>query len=464
MPVHSCTSASRSIGRRCGRRDQCAGAERQRADQDCGLHETYEALLRGARHEHAVARVEAAARESARARTARAVEAVQQPVVDARRAVKPDGVIDARHHEVAAQERGAVRHRRGVEQPVVGDVRQQAADAACRRRVVCRPRASRSGAPARSPPARAGCTPAPGGTRTAARSCSQRRSFSGSLSISACGGLVSGWSSSGGGTSGAVDLVFEPLLGRLEGRRADEDLLAVLDRHHAPRREAAAVAAAIDAVDDGLGEVAAPQEVRVHRMHDAAVVDRGMRGHQCLAQHLPAEHLRAARVAALAAKQVDLETLELELLLEVGELLSITELERALHHREVAGEGAEERVRLALLEQRGRELHRCRLAAADHLGVRDHARVAFLEVVVRRVPRPCRHWPHAAHVRGLGEHPVVAHGLRRQLARVLERDFDFGAVGGHGDFFLVEVHLVGAGDLHLADLVGGESPARGERQ
>ena len=57
-------------------------------------------------------------------------------------------------------------------------------------------------------------------------------------------------------------------------------------------------------------------------MHDAPVIDGGMRRHQCLAQHLPAEHLRAARIAALAAKQVYLEPLKLELLLEIGELLS----------------------------------------------------------------------------------------------------------------------------------------------
>ena len=69
----------------------------------------------------------------------------------------------------------------------------------------------------------------------------------------------------------------------------------------------------------------------------------------------------------------------------------------------------------------------------------------------------------AAQVRGLREHPVVAHGLRGQFAGVLERDFDFGAVGGDGNFLLVELHLVGAGDFHLADLVGGERAAGGEQ-
>ena len=38
-------------------------------------------------------------------------------------------------------------------------------------------------------------------------------------------------------------------------------------------------------------------------------------------EHLPAENLRAAGVAALAAEQVDLEPFELELLLQVGEAL-----------------------------------------------------------------------------------------------------------------------------------------------
>jgi hypothetical protein len=46
-----------------------------------------------------------------------------------------------------------------------------------------------------------------------------------------------------------------------------------------------------------------------------------MRGPKRLPQHLPAEDLRAARVAALAAKQVHLESFEIELTLQVGEAL-----------------------------------------------------------------------------------------------------------------------------------------------
>ncbi len=56
-------------------------------------------------------------------------------------------------------------------------------------------------------------------------------------------------------------------------------------------------------------------------MHHASIVDGGTRRLQRLAEHLPAENLRTAGVAALAAEQVDLEPFELELLLQVGEAL-----------------------------------------------------------------------------------------------------------------------------------------------
>ena len=57
----------------------------------------------------------------------------------------------------------------------------------------------------------------------------------------------------------------------------------------------------------------------MQRVHHASIVHGGARRLQRLSQHLPAEYLRAAGVAALAAEQVDFESLELELLLKVGE-------------------------------------------------------------------------------------------------------------------------------------------------
>jgi hypothetical protein len=62
-----------------------------------------------------------------------------------------------------------------------------------------------------------------------------------------------------------------------------------------------AVARPVDFVDDGRVEVAAPQEVSVQRVHHA-ILDGGGGGHECLTQHLSAEHLRTADVPALAAE------------------------------------------------------------------------------------------------------------------------------------------------------------------
>ena len=81
-----------------------------------------------------------------------------------------------------------------------------------------------------------------------------------------------------------------------------------------------AVAAAIDLVDDRRVEVAAAQEIGMQRVHRAAL-DRAAGRHERLAEHLSTEYLRAADVAALAAEQVHLETLELEQADQVGELL-----------------------------------------------------------------------------------------------------------------------------------------------
>src|SRR5215469_16122634 len=90
-----------------------------------GLLAAYQPFLRGARDQAAVAREYAGAREAARARSAGTVDGVQQPLVHAQRAVKPHGVVDARHDERRPQKRGAVRERRGIEQEEVRDVREQ---------------------------------------------------------------------------------------------------------------------------------------------------------------------------------------------------------------------------------------------------------------------------------------------------------------------------------------------------
>jgi hypothetical protein len=75
--------------------------------------------------------------------------------------------------------------------------------------------------------------------------------------------------------------------------------------------EAVPVQAALHLIDDRRRKIAAAQEVGVQRMAGAAF-DRPVGRNQALAEHLTAEYLRAADVAAGAAEQVDLELLELE--------------------------------------------------------------------------------------------------------------------------------------------------------
>jgi hypothetical protein len=76
---------------------------------------------------------------------------------------------------------------------------------------------------------------------------------------------------------------------RLERRGQVEDGVAVLDGDDATGGEGAAVTDAVHLVEDRLGGIAGPQEVRVQGVHHAAV-HRAPRGHQRLAGHLSAEH------------------------------------------------------------------------------------------------------------------------------------------------------------------------------
>ena len=68
---------------------------------------------------------------------------------------------------------------------------------------------------------------------------------------------------------GHGDLVIEALLPRPGTSGHVEDLLAVLDRDDAARREMIAVACAVDFIDDRRVEIAAPQEIGMQRVHCA---------------------------------------------------------------------------------------------------------------------------------------------------------------------------------------------------
>jgi len=91
-----------------------------------------------------------------------------------------------------------------------------------------------------------------------------------------------------------------------------EDGAAVLDGHHAAGRERAAVADAVDLVQDRDHRVAGAQEVGVQGVHLLAVLDRAPGGDQRLPGDLSAEHALALLVGAQAPEDVDLDGLEVE--------------------------------------------------------------------------------------------------------------------------------------------------------
>jgi len=90
--------------------------------------------------------------------------------------------------------------------------------------------------------------------------------------------------------------------------------VAVLDRHHPPGREAAAVADAVNFVDDGDLGVARQQEIGMERMRRPTgdVLHGAAGGDQGLPDHLAAEHPLPSLLRRAAAKQVHLDRLEIE--------------------------------------------------------------------------------------------------------------------------------------------------------
>ena len=111
-------------------------------------------------------------------------------------------------------------------------------------------------------------------------------------------------------------LVAQTALGNLKRRRQVEDGPTVLDAHDPSRREALAVADAVDFKKDRPLPITAPQEVRVYRMDQPVAVDRTRSRNDRLAQHLPTKDMGTRPVGR--SKQVLLDLLELEKGEEVG--------------------------------------------------------------------------------------------------------------------------------------------------
>src|SRR5205814_4912503 len=103
--------------------------------------------------------------------------------------------------------------------------------------------------------------------------------------------------------------MFETRLVNVKRDHQGKDRLAVLDRDHAPRGEALAIADAVDFVDDRHLGIAADQEIAVQRVRRAAVHSAAGRD-QRLTDHLPAEHALPAILWATAAKKIHFKLLD----------------------------------------------------------------------------------------------------------------------------------------------------------
>lgn len=116
----------------------------------------------------------------------------------------------------------------------------------------------------------------------------------------------------GCGDLGDGVLVIEAFFDALERCFEAEDRLAVLDRGDPARREARAVAQAIDLVDDRAAHVAGPHEVAVHGVDGPIGADRLRGRREGLAEDLAAEDGAPAEILATPAKQIAVERFEAE--------------------------------------------------------------------------------------------------------------------------------------------------------
>ena len=85
----------------------------------------------------------------------------------------------------------------------------------------------------------------------------------------------------------------------------------MLNGHHPPRGERAAVADPVHLVEDGNGGISRPQEVSMEGVRSTDV-DGAAGGHQRLCGNLTAEHPLAVLVGADPAEDIDLDRLEIE--------------------------------------------------------------------------------------------------------------------------------------------------------
>src|SRR6185312_2584157 len=278
-------------------------AGRGKTAPESGLANADQAFLGSGRHQGAVAAEDLAAGQAPATLRGGAVEGIQQPFVDPEGPVEPQGMVQAGHLHVVGEVGNPMRQRRRADQVEIRGIGQQhAVQRRCvvdRRdqlepdvlqgRALGRPPlvawpdlAELEGAVDAQPALQLDRQPVQllGWPRLQRFDVFGRRHFGHR-------GLV-------------LDTGFRPL----EGHRAGQDRLAVLDGHDAPRGERAAVARTLHAVHDWRLDVAGAQEVGMQGMCFTRAVDSLLRSRERLAQYLTTKDEARANVAALAAEQV----------------------------------------------------------------------------------------------------------------------------------------------------------------
>ncbi len=107
-------------------------------------------------------------------------------------------------------------------------------------------------------------------------------------------------------------LVLEAGFIDLERGFERKDGRAMLDGDHAAGGEGAAVADAVDLVDDRHPDVAGPHEIAMQRMYMPIRLDRTLRSHQRLRDRLAAEDALPVGLGAATSEQVVFQLLQVE--------------------------------------------------------------------------------------------------------------------------------------------------------
>jgi hypothetical protein len=112
--------------------------------------------------------------------------------------------------------------------------------------------------------------------------------------------------------------MFDPLFPDLERRRHVEDRLTMLDRHNPPGCITSTIADSVNFVNDGYLLIPRPEKIAMHGMR-ATPLDRLAGGDQGLAEHLPAEQVMPAGIAAFASIKIFIKPLKGEVLQKIRE-------------------------------------------------------------------------------------------------------------------------------------------------